>query len=89
MRKGAEKEAKAKIFLTESIQSCPEPPEFPLYFSAGYELPDGAESAYVKRGWVVVSPRELADQPAHSQRESGCRPCFISPVHSPSWTIPA
>jgi hypothetical protein len=59
---GKEQEAKAKLFLTESIQTTGTA-RVPLYFSAGYELPDGAESTYVKRGWVVVTPRELATNP--------------------------
>ena len=60
--RGSEKEARAKLFLTESIQAAANN-RFPLYFSAGYELPDGSESAYVKEGWVVVSPRELSTNP--------------------------
>ena len=60
--KGDEKEAKAKLYLTESVIAAGNT-RFPLCFSAGYELPDGAESAYVKQGFLVVSPRDLATNP--------------------------
>ncbi len=59
---GKEQEAKAKLYLTESIQTTGTA-KVPLCFAAGYELPDGAESTYVKRGWAVVTPRELATNP--------------------------
>jgi hypothetical protein len=59
---GDEKEAKGKLYLTESIRADGSA-RFPLCFNAGYELPDGAESAYVKQGWLVVSPRELPTNP--------------------------
>ena len=60
--KGDEKEAKGKLYLTESMHADGSA-RFPLCFNAGYELPDGAESAYVKQGWLVVSPRELPTNP--------------------------
>ena len=59
---GQEKEAKAKLFL-------PGPPAAgatarrPLLFYAGYEMPEGAEQAYLKRGWIVSSPRDLPTNP--------------------------
>jgi hypothetical protein len=59
---GEKKEAKAKLYLPESIQAASSA-RIPLYFNAGYELGDGAESAYVKRGWAVISPRELPTNP--------------------------
>jgi Acetyl xylan esterase (AXE1) len=60
--KGVEKEAKGKLYLTESIRAGGSA-RFPLCFNAGYELPDGAESAFMKQGWLVVSPRELPTNP--------------------------
>ena len=59
---GGESEGKAKLYLTESMQAA-EGTRLPLYFSAGYEQPDGAESALVKDGWLVVSPRALSTNP--------------------------
>ena len=35
----------------------------PLYYSAGYELDDGSSVAYVRRGFAVVSPRDLKANP--------------------------
>ena len=59
---GKEKQAKAKIYLPESIHADASA-RHALFFAAGYELPDGAERDYMKRGWVVVSPRELETNP--------------------------
>ncbi len=59
---GQEKEARAKIYLPESIQTRKDA-KFPLYFNAGYEMADGAEQEFIKRGWIVVSPRELESNP--------------------------
>ncbi len=61
---GAEKEALAKLFL-------PDPPNpvagakgrRPLFFYAGYELPEGAERPYLDKGWIVSSPRDLPTNP--------------------------
>jgi hypothetical protein len=59
---GREKEAKAKVFVPESAKAG-STARRPLFFAAGYELPDGAEHEYLRRGWVVVSPRELETNP--------------------------
>jgi hypothetical protein len=59
---GKEKEAKAKFYLPGSIHNGRDA-RHPLYFNAGYELPDGAEQDYLRRGWLVVSPRELETNP--------------------------
>ena len=59
---GKDKEAKAKIYLPESIHDQVNA-RYPLFFAAGYELPDGLERSYMTRGWVVVSPRELETNP--------------------------
>jgi len=60
--KGDEKEAKAKLFFPESIKAN-EAAKLPLFFAAGYELPDGAEQLYTRQGWIVVSPSELSTNP--------------------------
>ena len=59
---GKEQEAKAKIFLPESIHAQGDA-RHPLFFAAGYELPDGLEHDYASRGWVIVSPHELETNP--------------------------
>jgi hypothetical protein len=59
---GKEKEARAKVYLPRSVLDAGNR-RAPLFFAAGYELPDGAETDYVKRGWIVVSPRELEANP--------------------------
>jgi hypothetical protein len=56
------KEAHAKLFLPESIEKSGKT-VLPLFFAAGYELPEGAEQDYLKRGWIVVSPHELSTNP--------------------------
>ena len=58
---GKEQDAKAKLLLSESIGATGS--KVPLCFSAGYELPDGAESVYVKRGWVVATPHDPGTNP--------------------------
>ena len=60
--KGEAKEAKGKLYLTEPVHADSSA-RFPLCFNAGYELPDGGESAYMKQGWLVVSPRDLTTNP--------------------------
>jgi hypothetical protein len=59
---GNQKEAKAKLYLPETI-NAQRNAKYPLFFAAGYELPDGAEQEYLKRGWLVISPRELETNP--------------------------
>jgi hypothetical protein len=59
---GKEKEAKAKIYLPESIHAQGNT-RHPLFFAAGYELPDGLEHDYANRGWVIVSPHALETNP--------------------------
>ncbi|MFI5459958.1 MAG: hypothetical protein ACHRXM_31445 [Isosphaerales bacterium] len=49
---GNEKEAKAKLFLTESIHLHGKA-RHPLFFAAGYELADGGGQNYLKRGLVL------------------------------------
>jgi hypothetical protein len=61
-QEGKEKEAKAKIYLPESIPAQGNV-RHPLFFAAGYELPDGVEQYYTSRGWIIVSPRELETNP--------------------------
>ena len=60
--KAQPQEAKAKLFLPESAKASGDA-RFPLYFAAGYELPDGGEQDYLKRGWMVASPHELKTNP--------------------------
>ncbi len=59
---GIEREAKAKLWLPDSLRSNPGA-KVPLYFNAGYELSDGGEQDFVKRGWMVASPRDLPSNP--------------------------
>jgi len=59
---GAEKEAKAKLYLPERVKAGGDV-KVPLVFAAGYELPDGAEQLYTQLGWAVASPRELPTNP--------------------------
>ena len=59
---GVEREAKAKLWLPDSLRSNPGA-KVPLYFNAGYELPDGGEQSFVNRGWMVASPRDLPSNP--------------------------
>jgi hypothetical protein len=59
---GKDKEAKAKIFLPELIHAHGDV-RHPLFFAAGYELPDGLEHDYTSRGWVIVSPHSLETNP--------------------------
>jgi hypothetical protein len=61
-QEGKDKEAKAKIFLPESIHAQGNA-RHPLFFAAGYELPDGLEHDYTSRGWVIVSPHSLETNP--------------------------
>jgi hypothetical protein len=58
--RGADKEAKAKLYLPEQAGTGV---KVPLVFAAGYELPDGGEQPYVRRGWAVASPRDLPANP--------------------------
>jgi hypothetical protein len=59
---GKQKEAKAKLFLPQSIEAN-ENARHPVYFAAGYELSDEATQNHLRRGWIVVSPRELETNP--------------------------
>ena len=59
---GKEKEAKAKLYLPDVIHA-PESARYPLFLAAGYELAEGAEQEYLRRGWLVASPRELETNP--------------------------
>ena len=58
---GQEKVGKAKLYLPASVQDGTT--RFPLYYSAGYELDDRSSLMHLQRGFVVVSPRELKDNP--------------------------
>ncbi len=60
--KGKEREAKAKLYFPNSVASAGSA-KIPLFFAAGYELPDGAEQEYIKRGWAVISPRDVSPNP--------------------------
>jgi hypothetical protein len=59
---GNAKEAQAKLFVPESVHTQGNARR-PMFFAAGYELPDGVEQYYTGRGWVVVSPRALETNP--------------------------
>lgn len=58
---GREKVGKAKLYLPETVQDGTT--RFPLFYAAGYELDDPSSLKHVRRGFVVVSPRELKDNP--------------------------
>ena len=58
---GKPREARAKLYLPETVRAAGK--KVPLYFNSGYELPDGMERDFLKRGWVVVSPRDLSTNP--------------------------
>ncbi len=60
--RGAEREAKAKIYVPPSVRTGAGT-KVPLFFAAGYELPDAGSGAYLKRGWAVASPRDLPTNP--------------------------
>lgn len=59
---GKEQAAKAKLFLPDLLRRDPKA-RVPLYYSAGYEIPDPAARAYVDRGWAVVSPAQVSPNP--------------------------
>jgi hypothetical protein len=59
---GIVKEAQAKLFVTELAHTQGNA-RHPMFFAAGYELPDGVEQYYTGRGWVVVSPHALETNP--------------------------
>ncbi len=56
-----ERVGKAKLYLPETAQDSAA--RYPLFYAAGYELDDRSSLAHVQRGFVVVSPRELKDNP--------------------------
>ena len=58
---GREKIGKAKLYLPAAVQDGKT--RFPLFHAAGYELDDHSALSHVRRGFVVVSPRELKDNP--------------------------
>ncbi len=58
---GHEQTARAKLFLPSSVHDGTT--RIPLFFAAGYELDDGSAMAHVRRGFVVVSPRDLKANP--------------------------
>ncbi|MHB8970096.1 MAG: alpha/beta hydrolase family protein [Pirellulaceae bacterium] len=58
---GREQTAKAKLYFPASVRDGTT--RVPLYYAAGYELDDGSSVAYVRRGFVVVSPRDLKANP--------------------------
>jgi hypothetical protein len=59
---GNAKEAQAKLFVPELVHTQGYARR-PMFFAAGYELPDGVEQHYTGRGWVVVSPHALETNP--------------------------
>ena len=58
---GQEKLGKAKLYLPAGVQDGTT--RFPLYYSAGYELDDHSSLMHMQRGFVVISPRDLKDNP--------------------------
>ena len=58
---GKPREARAKLYLPESVKQPGA--RLPVYVNSGYELPDTLEREFLKRGWIVVSPRELGTNP--------------------------
>ena len=59
---GVEKESLAKLFVPGPPPADPTVRR-PLFFYAGYELPEGAERPYLDRGWIVASSRDLPANP--------------------------
>ena len=59
---GETKEAKAKVFVPELIDAQGNVRR-PVFFAAGYEMPDGLEQFYARRGWIVISPHALETNP--------------------------
>jgi len=59
--RGQEQVARAKLYLPKSAEDSAR--RFPLLYAAGYELDDRSSVAHLERGYVVVSPRELKDNP--------------------------
>ncbi len=60
--KGVERTGKAKVYLPPELENAPES-KVPMIFAAGYEVDDGGAARFVKRGWILVSPRELEANP--------------------------
>ncbi len=58
---GREQTAKAKLYLPSSVHDGTT--RIPLFFAAGYELDDGSSIGHVRRGFAVVSPRDLKANP--------------------------
>jgi len=58
---GQEQTGKAKLYLPPGVQEGTA--QFPLYYSAGYELDDRTSLTHVQRGFVVVSPRDVQVNP--------------------------
>ena len=61
--KGDEKEAKGKLYLTESMQRLRQSPVPALLFAQATSCPTEPSRSYLKQGWLVVSPRELPTNP--------------------------
>jgi hypothetical protein len=60
--RGTEQEAFAKLYLPPRIHEDAKA-RVPLFHVAGYETDDGTALGYVRRGWVVASPRALTTNP--------------------------
>jgi hypothetical protein len=58
---GQEQVAKAKLFLPATLQDSIT--QYPLFYAAGYELDDLSSLMHVRRGFVVVSPRDPKNNP--------------------------
>ena len=59
---GRDKVGKAKLYLPATVQDGTQR-RFRCSTAAGYELDDRSSLRHVQRGFVVVSPRELKDNP--------------------------
>ena len=53
---------RAKIFVPSALHVDPTATA-PLYYSAGYELDDGAAGLVLSRGWIVVTPHQIEANP--------------------------
>ena len=58
---GQEVLGKAKLYLPAETKE--RTTSLPLYFSAGYELDDGTAVVHARRGFAVITPRELKANP--------------------------
>ncbi len=56
------KKAQAKIYFPAKFDPASRH-STPMFFAAGYELPDVSAAAFLKRGWIVVSPSQLPTNP--------------------------